>query len=1052
MNKLKIITFLIGITLFANAQTIPLTLHSDTINTSIRKERLQPQTDRSQAFERNSKMAKGIVWNGMAWNMYYNLAPEKDMKIIKERGFQSVRIPVDWLPYVDGNYTISPDFFNNVDRAIQAALNNKLFPFIDISGGGEDPSANYKNLITLWEQIASHYSNWSDSLMFEILNEPGPPFTIQRYNQFQNEALTKIRETNPNRIVIITVFGWSDFSNLPYADIPDDPNLIITLHNYSTHEITHQGATFLGEYANAFLGTVWSGSVPEYTEMESFAQSVKEFSDVYHIPVNIGEFGCFSNAGIETKYRWLNALTRMAEKYGHSWNCFDYGNNVYSPLQNTTSLYIIENQSWIDPITQGLVDDPVGTPKNNTTVLFENNFESGIAPFELSFWNPVQNKVSVVNQNGEAKITVNESLENDWDAHLSCHFDSLQVGHYYSLSVDLWSDSFRSIGLNSGYSSISVMATPTKRKYCNVFRVNNQISFSPYFHVFTGKSTGSIYVDNFKIEEINVELAESVSINEKNLVIDSIIGKFQLSATVLSMNADERSVKWALKSNEIATIDEFGFIRPTGKEEGTFWVFATTKDGTKLTDSTQITLTNQQIGKLKNGSFSNGFTYWSKQGGRVYPEIKADSILNIQTYLKYDEPFVVSVRQKNISIEKGKSYTLSFRARSYATRDIYIFIGMEYEPWTNYINDWGDVKKTLTSEWQDFKIDFKMNNNTDPRSIIVFNFGNDTIDWELDDVSFQKVDSINSGKVTFQVNLQNKTISQTGVFMMGSWDDWTSAIKLNNTTGEIYSTTLTLIPGNNIDYKYYNGNPADNWEEFECENFMGDCTDEWTNRFFIVPEESMELEPVCFNSCNACPVSDSVNVTFRVDMQNVTVTASGVNLNGSFSNWAIAKPMQILSGGAVYTTTLKLKKGETVEYKFVNGGVTDWAKYEILAGLDCAFGNDANRGLVVPDKDTILNVVCFANCTICSLLSVNEKKLNAIAVFPNPVKDILTISGLTKKNSKIMLFKIDGVRIKEFNNGSNKSFDLDMCSCQSGIYILCIENELNREYFKVIKE
>ena len=59
------------------------------------------QTNRSRAFERNLKMQKGICWCGFPWEMYYNLAPEKDMKTIKDRGFQGVNIGVEWTSYVD---------------------------------------------------------------------------------------------------------------------------------------------------------------------------------------------------------------------------------------------------------------------------------------------------------------------------------------------------------------------------------------------------------------------------------------------------------------------------------------------------------------------------------------------------------------------------------------------------------------------------------------------------------------------------------------------------------------------------------------------------------------------------------------------------------------------------------------------------------------------------------------------------------------------------------------------------------------------------------------
>ena len=116
--------------------------------------------------------------------------------------------------------------------------------------------------------------------------------------------------------------------------------------------------------------------------------------------------------------------------------------------------------------------------------------------------------------------------------------------------------------------------------------------------------------------------------------------------------------------------------------------------------------------------------------------------------------------------------------------------------------------------------------------------------------------------ITFQVNMQNETISSSGVYIMGNWDNWTTAIRMDNTSNEIFSTTLSLTPGNRIDYKFINGNPAGNWGTYTWENFNGSCTDEWTNRFFIVPEKSTVLDPVCFGGCEGC-VTNAVSVFFH---------------------------------------------------------------------------------------------------------------------------------------------------------------------------------------------
>jgi glycosidase len=117
--------------------------------------------------------------------------------------------------------------------------------------------------------------------------------------------------------------------------------------------------------------------------------------------------------------------------------------------------------------------------------------------------------------------------------------------------------------------------------------------------------------------------------------------------------------------------------------------------------------------------------------------------------------------------------------------------------------------------------------------------------------------------------------------------------------------------------------------------------------------------------CEKVESNEMVDVTFQVDMKNNEVSSAGVYLNGSFCNWNAGNAKKLTANGTVFSSTLQLKKGETIEYKFVNGAADDWAKYEIIAGQTCAYGNDANRMLVVPNNDVTLDLVCFNSCSAC---------------------------------------------------------------------------------------
>jgi hypothetical protein len=126
-------------------------------------------------------------------------------------------------------------------------------------------------------------------------------------------------------------------------------------------------------------------------------------------------------------------------------------------------------------------------------------------------------------------------------------------------------------------------------------------------------------------------------------------------------------------------------------------------------------------------------------------------------------------------------------------------------------------------------------------------------------------------------------------------------------------------------------------------------------------------------------LSDSIDVTFQVDMRDEAVSTSGVYLTGSFNGWNEAITLE--ANGKIYSGTLKLKKGETIEYKFINGGLTDWDKYENPEG-ECTTGNDKNRNLIVPQYDETLALVCFSSCSVCETIYEPELQIGSTTVAP----------------------------------------------------------------------
>ncbi|MDP5075554.1 MAG: hypothetical protein NWP82_03635, partial [Flavobacteriales bacterium] len=113
----------------------------------------------------------------------------------------------------------------------------------------------------------------------------------------------------------------------------------------------------------------------------------------------------------------------------------------------------------------------------------------------------------------------------------------------------------------------------------------------------------------------------------------------------------------------------------------------------------------------------------------------------------------------------------------------------------------------------------------------------------------------------------------------------------------------------------------------------------------------------------SCTYANTYNVTFQVDMQNVTGFTTP-EVNGTFNNWCGGcAPMTDANGDNIWEITIPLSAG-AYEFKFA---YDSWAGQENLTeGSSCTVttGSFTNRVLNV-SADATLPVVCWASCTSC---------------------------------------------------------------------------------------
>jgi Secretion system C-terminal sorting domain/Glycogen recognition site of AMP-activated protein kinase len=221
-----------------------------------------------------------------------------------------------------------------------------------------------------------------------------------------------------------------------------------------------------------------------------------------------------------------------------------------------------------------------------------------------------------------------------------------------------------------------------------------------------------------------------------------------------------------------------------------------------------------------------------------------------------------------------------------------------------------------------------------------------------------------SFNVTFQVDMNNVTQGFTTPEVNGGFNGWCGGCApMSDANGDnIWDITIDL-PAGNHEFKF----AADSWSIQENLTPGSSCTlttGAFTNRLITVSGD-MTLDVVCWGSCLSCGLApSSYDVTFRVDMNNVTEAYTTPEVNGTFNNWCGGcAPMTDANADGVWEITIALEPG-TYEYKYA---ADTWTIQENLpAGSACTITTGAftNRLLVVSANET-LPVVCWGSCEDC---------------------------------------------------------------------------------------
>ena len=286
-------------------------------------------------------------------------APTKELfQKAKEYGYQAVRIPVTFFPWMDysNNDTINPIWLDYMKQIVDWALEYDLYIIIDfhhddgcwarISETGE----NWEKITTryqrIWEQVANKFKYYDARVLFQGINEPiywerynlsngdwgdGNLFTEEgwaHYNELAQLFVDTVRSTGDNnlqRYLVWPLVGarWSSSPRnnfiMPNDTTTSDTNrLIIDIHCYPG---------YTGNYDNSDLS-----EDRKYRVMAGWINSMNYMYYTFisnDIPVIIGEHN-------------VQTLEKNSEEARNGWSEIAYSVAKYFG----TPIFIWDNRRW----------------------------------------------------------------------------------------------------------------------------------------------------------------------------------------------------------------------------------------------------------------------------------------------------------------------------------------------------------------------------------------------------------------------------------------------------------------------------------------------------------------------------------------------------------------------------------------------------------------------------------------------------------------------------------------------------------------------------------
>ncbi len=225
------------------------------------------------------------------WRKFLN---ENDLKALKTAGFDFLRMPIDPSPFMSAETTtLRNDLYASVLESARMINRAGLKVIVDmhlIPGGGNrgvgmtkvmDDPATFDTYVEIIRKMAHTLAAEDPAqVAFEPMNEPivdcdsdGTGLWPER----QKKLFAAARASATRLTLILTGACYSNAASLAKIDpreIPDD-NIIWTFHSYDPFLLTHQGATWAGDFIPYVTGLPYPLTAVPRAELDATLEAIR---------------------------------------------------------------------------------------------------------------------------------------------------------------------------------------------------------------------------------------------------------------------------------------------------------------------------------------------------------------------------------------------------------------------------------------------------------------------------------------------------------------------------------------------------------------------------------------------------------------------------------------------------------------------------------------------------------------------------------------------------------------------------------------------------------